>query len=633
MQNLLTLIKDYLNQKDTDFAILINGQWGSGKTHFWKHSVISEIEKIKHSEDKEGKPIMYEPVYVSLFGVSSVGEMLSKLSLEVMPFKGFAKSKAGKIGGYLVKTVLSRAGNILGAGGIEENDQREFFEAMSNFKSNKVLCFDDLERIEPEAINDILGYINQFVEHDKLKVILLADEKELVATGNPLFPKIKEKLIRFTFLFKPELETVFPDFLESYEDEDYSEFILKHKAMIVAAFVNGKHTNLRTLKFILDLFKKVYDAVKGFAGVKKEDWEHILCRLLLFLVSYSIEYKKAGNKEYLDKTKDMNSDWLLQEDLLERMLAPAGTYDEKKVEEKSEEEEFIKEFKNNYLNIEGYRFFQYFQSISDYIHTGSLDKECFEKELIELQAEVEKQKVSREQYLVNQLNQGLLLDDGTYHKCLDETIDKMRGGEFAIQSYPTLIGILLNVERSGLYDFKLSEELMAQISAGMEASVKISRYDERFSYHGTMIRDEDKRFNDILKLAQTLNDSIEENTLKATAPDLIDAIKKNDLDRIKEILIGDALIQTPFLHYLSGKDVMEAIVGAENKTKHHFELCLQRRYPHKFIHEALLFEYVFVEELDHLLKEHIAKINPTNIDKLNLMGIQKIAGMLVTPRK
>ena len=41
-----------------------------------------------------------------------------------------------------------------------------------------LLCFDDLERANVDVI-DILGYINNFVEHDHIKTIIICNEKEL----------------------------------------------------------------------------------------------------------------------------------------------------------------------------------------------------------------------------------------------------------------------------------------------------------------------------------------------------------------------------------------------------------------------------------------------------------------------
>ena len=31
------IIKDYVTAKDTDYAIMIDGEWGSGKTWYWNN--------------------------------------------------------------------------------------------------------------------------------------------------------------------------------------------------------------------------------------------------------------------------------------------------------------------------------------------------------------------------------------------------------------------------------------------------------------------------------------------------------------------------------------------------------------------------------------------------------------------
>ena len=38
------IIKDYVNAKDTDYAIMIDGEWGSGKSWYW-NNVLTEINK------------------------------------------------------------------------------------------------------------------------------------------------------------------------------------------------------------------------------------------------------------------------------------------------------------------------------------------------------------------------------------------------------------------------------------------------------------------------------------------------------------------------------------------------------------------------------------------------------------
>ena len=61
--------------------------------------------------------------------------------------------------------------------GVTQNGDRinyaDFFST-----DDKILCFDDLERANVDVI-DILGYINNFVEHDHIKTIIICNEKEL----------------------------------------------------------------------------------------------------------------------------------------------------------------------------------------------------------------------------------------------------------------------------------------------------------------------------------------------------------------------------------------------------------------------------------------------------------------------
>lgn len=50
------IIKDYLTATDTDYAIMINDEWGSGKSYYIKHGFDSLVKSIlvptKDNEDK-----------------------------------------------------------------------------------------------------------------------------------------------------------------------------------------------------------------------------------------------------------------------------------------------------------------------------------------------------------------------------------------------------------------------------------------------------------------------------------------------------------------------------------------------------------------------------------------------------
>ena len=47
MEDLVESILDYVRSDYTDYAIMINGEWGVGKTHFWNNKIRKKIETGK----------------------------------------------------------------------------------------------------------------------------------------------------------------------------------------------------------------------------------------------------------------------------------------------------------------------------------------------------------------------------------------------------------------------------------------------------------------------------------------------------------------------------------------------------------------------------------------------------------
>ena len=44
MDDLVESILDYVRSDYTDYAIMINGEWGSGKTYFWNNQIKKNME-------------------------------------------------------------------------------------------------------------------------------------------------------------------------------------------------------------------------------------------------------------------------------------------------------------------------------------------------------------------------------------------------------------------------------------------------------------------------------------------------------------------------------------------------------------------------------------------------------------
>ena len=60
MDDLIESILDYVRSDYTDYAIMINGEWGSGKTYFWNNQVKKKIESLKLNGKK------FTTIYMSL---------------------------------------------------------------------------------------------------------------------------------------------------------------------------------------------------------------------------------------------------------------------------------------------------------------------------------------------------------------------------------------------------------------------------------------------------------------------------------------------------------------------------------------------------------------------------------------
>ncbi|MFV0352345.1 MAG: P-loop NTPase fold protein [Oscillospiraceae bacterium] len=66
-EQIITIVNDYLTLDIYNYAIMINGGWGSGKTYFIKQVLFPALE--------EKSQIKRKPIYVSLYGLKSTEEI------------------------------------------------------------------------------------------------------------------------------------------------------------------------------------------------------------------------------------------------------------------------------------------------------------------------------------------------------------------------------------------------------------------------------------------------------------------------------------------------------------------------------------------------------------------------------
>lgn len=260
------------------FAILLKGQWGSGKTWF----INRYCERLKEN----GK----QHLYISLYGMSAISEIEDKFFQLLHPI---LSSKGMAITGVIVKGLLKGALKIdLNSDNKEDgtwNIQIPEINLPKHLENiNKsVLIFDDLERCNID-IGNLLGYINYFVEHQELKVILVANEDEL--HKNIIYQSIKEKLIGRTFGISPNFEGALENFITQTDNTTIRSFLSESSVLIKDLYDKAEYENLRNLKQIILDFQRIFEALPDKAKANPE----ILKDLLKLLVVFSVEIKRGS---------------------------------------------------------------------------------------------------------------------------------------------------------------------------------------------------------------------------------------------------------------------------------------------------------------------------------------------------
>jgi GTPase SAR1 family protein len=295
------------------FAVLLQGQWGSGKTWF-----INKYRKIIKGRNQKC-------IYVSLYGMTSFADIEDAFFQQLHPI---LSSKGMAITGKILKGIIKGTIKIdLDSNKNEDgriNIQIPDINIPEYLKNTdkSILIFDDLERCKIDLSN-VLGYINYFVEHQDLKVIIIANESELEKDNS--YKSIKEKLIGKTFGVFPDFDGALEDFITIVNQEDVKIFLSNHTKEIQSLYERAEYENLRNLKQIILDFERIFNALPKKARNKTELLEHLLNMLMAFSIEIKrgsilskdiaclqMKYLTKGRYKMSDSTTDENGEKLKQ---------------------------------------------------------------------------------------------------------------------------------------------------------------------------------------------------------------------------------------------------------------------------------------------------------------------------------
>ena len=362
--DLVDVIDNYIKNDMIDYAILIKGEWGSGKTFFIRQNVVKRYSNA---------------LYVPLNGVSSIDELSEKIYLEIIKSKAvtnkFSKCFQKLYGIFVFKIIFSifilafkvlkilyqlffrliwiityNMVNLKFGFDISSLNKKDFYGILKLYKNldNYILVIDDLERCNIK-IDEVLGYLNDFVEHKNMKCIIVANEDELYKTqldnvelkiltaideriefdeeridkkqakinfenlknrieylynDNNKYKIIKEKLIGKEYIFFPNLNNIYDNLAIRYgKKEEFYNILCETKKSVLNSMSINAMNNIRVLNFYFDNFFHIYNYIKKYVDKCKISKKYIYSCISTSIINGCICIKKGGKIDSLSANK------------------------------------------------------------------------------------------------------------------------------------------------------------------------------------------------------------------------------------------------------------------------------------------------------------------------------------------
>ena len=294
-------VRDFLKYycslpKEPQFAVLLTGLWGSGKTWFIMDFIANHLAQPERV------------LYLSLYGLQSFDDIESEFFRLLHPMLG---SKPVRILHRLVRGVLKTSinfdldGDGKSDGSVSSGIPAEKMLERISLDASRILVLDDLERCSI-PIADLLGYVNQFIEHGGIKAILIANEAELLKhdTGTDLgYARIKEKLIGRTFEVAPEVPSALESFAADLPTARAQEVVRANFALVSQVYECSKYKNLRLVRHALWEFDRLTQSMNSDALGS----DPLLADLMALFLSYSFEIHSGTVKA--SEIKKLRDSW------------------------------------------------------------------------------------------------------------------------------------------------------------------------------------------------------------------------------------------------------------------------------------------------------------------------------------
>lgn len=562
------LIDNYLASKNLPYTILLNGAWGCGKTWY----LTNQFEK-----DFPGKKI----IYTSVNGATSIDDISQQIvASKIGGTTGIDLGRKGKI----VADVLKRFGSkfIEKWTGFNLEDGKTLTQLVT-INDDEVLVVDDIERIKsPLTIGELLGYLNSnFTEASHTKVIVVADEKELLKTlgaHEEEYLRTKEKTIWQTVSYTTDYNDCFDELANLFEKET-KELLLRHKEFLIGRF---ELFNIHNLRWILYFFN-VIQSLKYYLDYDKNNVELILSSALILTTEYkrgklNVEFK--GEIPSYIKTNIPTIRFTDGE-----LFEYDGTGFQSKGRKSPKKEEVapsdIEVFSKRYLDSEENRY-HYFESLFNLVCFGTLNADLFKEEIDSYINSVTNSQPWH--HVIDQLMNLTILEDAQFKQIWNEMISYLQSSKYKLNDLRNIAGLYEVHAKVGIQFPTKKKDLYAMLRSKILNSKENEREDI-YSNIREEVQGKSKEYGRLIELA----DRIEENvfySLQAknitaiidrhikgqimTTANLIDLIsfgQKNNIDTLLAHAFSDVQNCRVFEHLLGLSLSMLRSIGYTDNRK------------------------------------------------------------------
>lgn len=599
-EKILNVINKYIKNPKMQYAILIDGEWGSGKTYFIKNKFVSNNKNI---------------IYIPLNGIKNREDIDKKIyykilennmSEKITKSKGIAALKTTSGAIFSISNEIIKKVFGIDISGIKNIDGSEIISLFKNI-SDYVIVFDDLERCEM-PISEILGYINEYVEHKNVKCVIVANEQEInkinydnnyelkviswlkddidygekqeksiytkinnegnkkvdipriknrilnMYEGNKKYKAIKEKLIGITIKYTPDINKVYDQLIMGYKknNKDLYEFLKENKNKCIYIIKLNNCNNIRTMIFILDRFEILYNEINSL----DIDTKYSITNLIFINVIFS----SIGIKKGID----------IKQILSEAMYSSAACLTED-----------VRQNNSNYYTA--------FNFVDDFILDGNIDRDKM-LESIQYYLDINYENIEEDDPY-NKLKVYWELEDDEIKNAMQEILVNIRANKYNYKLFPKIIYSLSFIE-----NLNFGEEIIQEITNEMEKYIENNDVDY-IDFH-VFTRDEQvaKIYN---KNVKNIKEKMEFSSKNQNIINLKEIFESEDWGiKLNEyIREQDCINKRQFFNEFDINTIVEKIKSSNSKNIYNFKYCIDRIYNFSNLKEFYINDLEKIEQL------------------------------------